>query len=47
MLLPDQFILAAMQQLSRTANLSKARQRLIEVQTRFGRSSYVKKAVSW
>ena len=34
MLLPDQFILAAMQQPSRTANLSKARQRLIEVHTR-------------
>ena len=33
-LLPDQFILAAMQQPSRTANLSKARQRLIEVHTR-------------
>jgi len=34
MLLSDQFILAAMQQPSRTANLSKARQGLIEVHTR-------------
>jgi len=34
MLLPDQFILAAMQQPSRTAHLSKARQRWIEVHTR-------------